>query len=157
MGTVRRAISALLFLAVMMVPASSNATIFVKTLTFDDPDDVDGLFGWGLAALGTNAVVGAPYNGTDAAGEAYLFNSDTGALLRQFDNPTPAPMDLFGWGTAVYDGDLFLTAVNDDTNGTDAGAVYRVDPDTGDLLQTYLPPGSGGLSGSRLPSAAMIW
>ena len=140
MGTVRRAISALLFCAVMVVAAASSATVFVKTLTFDDPDDVDGLFGWGLAAFGTNAIVGAPYNGTVGSGEAYLFDSETGALIRQFDNPNPADNDLFGWAVAVYDGDLFVTAVNDDAAGTDAGAVYRVDPDSGSVAPPWPAP-----------------
>jgi len=49
-------------------------------------------FGYSVAAVGDNILVGCPYDDTGArdAGAAYLFSGLTGKLLRTFSNPTPA-------------------------------------------------------------------
>ena len=72
--------------------------------TFQKPTPVaNDNFGYSVAAVGSNVLVGASRDDTGAsnAGAAYLFDSSTGALLRTFLNPTPAASDYFGCSVAA--------------------------------------------------------
>ena len=99
-------------------------------------------FGWPVAAVGGNVLVGANYDDTGAAdaGAAYLFDGTTGALLRTFVNPTPEDSDHFGSSLAAVGNNVLVSAPGDDAAGTDAGAVYLFDGSTGELLHTFLHP-----------------
>lgn len=111
--------------------------------TFSNPTPAIGdWFGVSVAALGSNVLVGARQDDTGAtdAGAAYLFDGATGALLRTFLNPTPAASDLFGYPVAAVGGNVIIGAIQDDTAGTDAGAAYLFDGSSGALLRTFTNP-----------------
>jgi len=110
-------------------------------------------FGYSVAAVGDNILVGCPYDDTGArdAGAAYLFSSSTGELLRTFSNPTPAEDDSFGWSVAGVGGNALIGAYLDDTMAPDAGAAYLFDASTGkfdgsegELLLTVVKPEPSG-------------
>jgi len=102
-------------------------------LTFPDPANpthptlaAQDRFGYSVAAVGNNVLVGAPYDdtgGTDA-GAAFLFDGSTGSLLRKFQKPTPAAYDHFGWSVTAVGDNVLIGAPWDGTGGTNAGAAY---------------------------------
>jgi hypothetical protein len=106
--------------------------------------------GWSVAALGGNAVVGAPFDDTGAtdAGAAYLFDATTGAIIKIFTNPSPAAQDWFGFSLATLDSNLIVGARLRDTVTTDAGAAYLFNGATAALLQTFTNPSA--TTGSEL-------
>ena len=75
------------------------------------PDDSD-LFGISVSLSGDLALVGAV--GDDAgevnSGAAYLFDTNTGALLQTFLNPTPAPRDGFGAPVSLSESGVLVGA-----------------------------------------------
>jgi hypothetical protein len=95
--------------------------------TFTNPfPAVNDLFGWAVAAVGTNVLIGAPNDDTGAtnSGTAYLFTSN-GTLLTALTNPTPAFNDLFGATVAALGTDrVFIGAYLDDTGAVDSGAAH---------------------------------
>ena len=143
-------------------PSSGEVHIFdrttgdwVRTLQSPNPSP-SSLFGTAVAMSGLRVLVGAPLDdtaGTDA-GAVYLFDAFTGALLKTFLNPTPAAGDDFGKAVAfVFVGGtrFAIGAPGDDTQGTNAGAVYVFDRGTdsqpnGVLTATLLKPAPIGTS-----------
>jgi len=103
---------------------------------------VDDKFGYSVAAVGSNMVVGAPFDdaGATDAGAVYVFEGATGTLLRTILNPTPATDDRFGYSVAGFGHDILIGAPGDDTGGSDSGAVYLFEATTGQLLRTFLSP-----------------
>lgn len=112
------------------VPLSSPIT-----LVNPEPDAYDNL-GWSpaLDADGTTALVGAPYEATDAGedvGSAYVFTR-TGTGERPADpvvlpHPDPGPTGRFGWSVALSaDGSTALVGApyTDTTAGESTGAAY---------------------------------
>ncbi|MFC1706546.1 LamG-like jellyroll fold domain-containing protein [Planctomycetota bacterium] len=99
-------------------------------------------FGYSVALGGGRALIGAPYDNTGASdtGAAYLFDTETGAPLRTFLNPTPEAGDYFGDSVALAGGRALIGAYPDNTGGNDAGAAYLFDTETGALLQTFQKP-----------------
>jgi len=125
--------------AVYLIDGANGALL----QTFQNPTPASNdWFGYSVAAVGSNVLVGAPYDSTGAShtGAAYLFNSASGALLRTFLNPTPAASDYFGASVAAVGNNVLVGAPNDNTGATDAGAAYLFDGATGALLQTFLNP-----------------
>ena len=80
---------------------STNGTLLT---TFTNPiPNASGMFGYSLAAVGTDRVlIGVPYDDTGAAsaGVAYLF-SGGGVLLHTFTNPEPVNYADFGFSLAA--------------------------------------------------------
>jgi len=99
-------------------------------------------FGYSVAAVGDNVLIGARYDDTGAtdAGAAYLFDAATGELLQTFLNPTPQAGDAFGRAVTGVGDKVLVGARYDDTGAEDAGAAYLFDAATGRLLQTFLNP-----------------
>ena len=99
-------------------------------------------FGFSVAAVGSNVLVGALYDDTGAGdtGAAYLFDGTSGALLKTFLNPTPAFNDTFGASVAAVGNNVLVGAPRDDTGAADAGAAYLFDGSTGALLRTFQKP-----------------
>ena len=96
--------------------------------TFNEPNPAIGSdgFGFSVAIDGDNVLIGEISDGSvgDNVGQAHLFDSITGDLLRTFNDPTPTDMDEFGTSVAL-DGDNFLVgARGDDTDGNDVGQAY---------------------------------
>jgi Leucine-rich repeat (LRR) protein len=77
-------------------------------------------------------------------------------LLARFANPTPAPGDQFGYAVSQAGQDIAIADPGDDTNGTDAGAVYVYDGGTGQLKATLLGAAAGDRFGSALASSGNL-
>lgn len=85
-------------------------------------------FGYSLAEVGDNIVVGAPMADSsefNTAGEVYMFDSSTYELLHTWTNLHPRNNGLFGWTVASFGDDVLI-------GGGDRAYLY--DSDTGDLL-----------------------
>ena len=116
-------------------------------------------YGFSVATIGTNLLVGAPEVDQPAAintGRAYLIHGDTGVTLRTFLNPTPGAGDGFGFAVAALGGNVLVGAPFDDTAGPDAGAVYLFNGATGALIKTFTNPplAPTTTSGGRSPQWA---
>jgi hypothetical protein len=106
--------------------------------TFNDPSitSLDN-FGDSVALEGSRALIGAYQDDTKApnAGQAHLFDSETGALLHTFNDPSPVSNGLFG---LMVDLDGNLVAIN----GVER--VYVFDASNGSLLRTIPNPSALG-------------
>jgi hypothetical protein len=100
------------------------------------------LFGYCVAAVGNNILVGA--YGDDAgatnSGTAHLFNGSTGALLRTFLNPNPSEYASFGTSVAAVGNNILIGADCASTGASNSGAAYLFDDSTGALLRTFVNP-----------------
>ncbi len=115
----------------------------VQTLINPTPDAFD-LFGFSVATLGTTVVVGAPNDSSSGlkTGVVYLFNGNTGQLLRTINNPNPQVQDYFGAAVAAV-GDWVLVGAPGTLNGESSqrsGVAYIFDSATGELIQTFQNP-----------------
>jgi FG-GAP repeat len=111
--------------------------------TFRSPSPSAGAqFGYSVALVGSNVLVGAPFDdaGGTGAGAAYLFDGATGQLLHTFQSPNPAAGDWFGLAVAAVGSNVLVGAVGDDTEAHDAGAAFLFDGATGALLRTFRKP-----------------
>lgn len=103
-------------------------------------------FGYSVAALGSNIIVGAYLDDTGAAdtGSAYLMNGSTGATILTINNPYPAASDNFGVSVAALGSNIIVGAYADDTAGTNSGSVYIMDGSTEGVppILTINDPGS---------------
>lgn len=116
------------------------------TLPSPDPADNSATFGTAIAAVGNDILVGAPF-ADRGRGAAYLFDGNTGSLIRKFANPNPPDFNLytndgFGGSLAVTGNDILIGASSYESQG----AVYRFNSTAGNLIETYLgkvPPGYG--------------
>ncbi|MEQ9235475.1 CHAT domain-containing protein [Coleofasciculus sp. E2-BRE-01] len=111
--------------------------------TFDNPQPVvNGFFGFSLAAVDSNILIGAFLNtsgGFTRAGQAFLFNP-TGTLLQTFDNPQPVRGGSFGISFATVGNDILIGAEGNTSGGFEAaGQAFLFNP-TGTLLQTFDNP-----------------
>jgi hypothetical protein len=99
-------------------------------------------FGYAVAVVGGNVLVGAPFDDAAAtdAGAAYLFDGTSGALLRTFQSPNPQAGDWFGIAVSAVGNNVLVGAVGDNTGAEDAGAAYLFDGATGALLHAFQKP-----------------
>ncbi|MEW5917018.1 MAG: hypothetical protein AB1762_11455, partial [Gemmatimonadota bacterium] len=106
-------------------------------------------FGYSVAAFDGKLLVGAPRDDTGAfqTGAVYLLDVETGALIRQFADPTPATGNLFGFAVASDGSRVFIGAPGDDAHGEDAGAVHVFDSSSGGFLRTIVYPEEAELGG----------
>lgn len=122
-----------------------NATTgaLVSTLVNPNPTANDS-FGGDVDISGNLAIVGARFDdpgGVSAAGQAYVFNATTGALVSTLVNPSPTTNDYFGVDVAISGNWAIVAAPDDDPGGLDsAGSVYVFDANTGALLHTLTAP-----------------
>ena len=106
-------------------------------------------FGYSVAAMGQNVLVGARNDetGADGVGAVYLFDGETGNLLQSFLNPTQRasgdPSD-FGRTVAAVGDNVFVGARWDDSGDHQAGSAFLFDGATGELLQTFTSPTPSG-------------
>ncbi|MGE0683534.1 MAG: integrin alpha [Candidatus Binatia bacterium] len=137
--------------------------------TFQAPQRQIGAgFGWSVSALGdlnadgvSELIVGA--FGQDGEGKAFVFDGDTGKLLRTLESPQPPSGSAFGWSVANA-GDLDKDGVADILVGapystvgpiTVQGRVYAFSGKDGKLLRTLEDPqpAAGEVFGWRVTSA----
>lgn len=112
-------------------------------LMIEDPTPVSyELFGYSVAIQGNNVLVGARYDYTGGlgAGAAYLYDAATGALLRTFNNPSPANNDYFGESVAISANRVLIGASGDNAGAGNAGAAHLFDGASGALLRTFNNP-----------------
>jgi hypothetical protein len=105
------------------------------------PDNND-LFGAAISLSGGKALIGAPLDGTTGtgSGRAYVYDS-SGALLRTFENPTPATNDQFGGAVSLSGNQALVGAQRDALGGTASGVAHLYDVTTGGLTNTFSNPG----------------
>jgi hypothetical protein len=123
--------------------AAAQSPDYPPTLTIRNPEPAAAAqFGYAVAMVGTNVLVGAPFDDGAAtdAGAAYLFDGSTGALLQTFRSPNPAAGDWFGIAVAAVGGNVLVGALGDDTGAVDAGAAYLFDGKTGALVRAFQKP-----------------
>ena len=131
------------------------------TATFQAPVREQGaFFGSSISIFGDNILIGAGGNyGPSAAhnpvasyeGGAYLFNKNTGALIRDFTPSTGMDGgDQFGASVRLTGNYAVMTAAGDDDAGTNSGATYVFDSQSGDLVFKATGVVASRLVGSRL-------
>jgi hypothetical protein len=96
-------------------------------------------FGAAVAALGKQVLIGAP--GDDVA---YLFDRDTGAVVRVLTNPAAPPLSggRFGATVAVTNTGLLVGAPGNEARppSTRLGAVYLINAQNGEVIQSVAHP-----------------
>lgn len=120
---------------------------------FSDPDcqDVEPRFGRAVAVSGNMVVVGAPKRRN--TGGVFLFDISKGNnKVRMFYNDDIKLHDNFGASVAIADGMVVVGAFKEDTDGTNSGAVYIFNADTGDLKHRLAAPNAAAedYCGSRV-------
>lgn len=98
-------------------------------------------------ALGDGVVaVGMSRDDDNGAysGSAYLFDSLTGLQIAKLLPSDGSTRDFFGASIAVSDGVVAIGAQGDDDNGTDSGAVYLFDAQTGSQQIKLVPDDGSG-------------
>jgi FG-GAP repeat protein/PEP-CTERM motif-containing protein len=106
--------------------------------TFDNPAPAyDDMFGWSVASMGSNVLIGAPGDAweTTRSGQVYLFDGQTGSQLQTFADPTPSNSDFFGYALASSGNTVFVGAPFGGWGG-----VYAYAADTGEFQQAYQNP-----------------
>lgn len=97
-------------------------------------------FGARAAIDGNLIVVGAHLEDPSAivdAGQAYVFDATTGALVSTLLNPNPTSQDYFGISVAISGNLAIVGAYQDDPGGvTSAGTAYVFNATTGALVAT---------------------
>jgi FG-GAP repeat len=112
-----------------------------------------GDFGYSIGISGTTMAVGAPgenVSGMYQAGNVYVFDLKTGALLKTLTSPTPQAGGIFGFSVAVYGHDVVAAAPGESAGShLSAGHVYIFNAKTGSLVTTLSSPAPqyGGVFG----------
>jgi len=123
--------------------AAATAHLGDLLRTFADPNlNGKSWFGYSVAVLGDNVLVGAPTNRA-----VYLFEGSTGKLLRTFVTPEAALGRLFGWYVVAVGKNALIAdpGYGVETDGTvvnvkPSGRVYLFNGQTGELLHTFANP-----------------
>ncbi|MGZ9108869.1 MAG: LamG-like jellyroll fold domain-containing protein [Micavibrio sp.] len=119
-----------------------NATTGALVSTLNPPSQAAGdLFGTSTAISGDLVAVGATEAAANDAGEAYVFNATTGALVSTLVNPNASVGDNFGVNIAIS-GNLVVVGDNFDDPGavSAAGSAYIFNATTGALITTLVNP-----------------
>src|SRR5439155_1285746 len=107
-------------------------------------------FGASIAARDSAVVIGAPGNqdspgaafAEDGAGAVYLFEGESGRLLREFQNPGDRG-DLFGSSVTAVGSDVLIGApLADVASVLDAGRAYLFNAGTADPPRVFTKPGA---------------
>ena len=124
-----------------------------KTIQLTSPDpQVNGYFGYSVAINGSTVAVGAPGQAVgdlSAAGEAYTFNAESGALILGFSSPLAATGGGFGHSVALSSKLFVVGAPGEGGSGEymDSGHVYAFSTSTGDLELNLTSPNSQKVGG----------
>jgi len=126
----------------------------LQTLPSPDPADNSATFGKAIAAVGNDILIGAPF-ADRGRGAAYLFDGNTGSLIRKFSNPNPPDSNLytndgFGGSLAVTGSDILIGANSYESQG----AVYRFNSTTGNPIETYLATDFGSVWDNVQPASS---
>jgi len=122
-----------------------RATTGALISTLSSPNSqTDGWFGSAVAISGNDVVIGAydeNASGYDGAGNAYIFDATTGALVRTLTSPNAQAGGAFGSAVAISGTTVVVGAPEEyvDRN-SEAGHAYVFDATTGALLSTLTSP-----------------
>lgn len=140
-------------------------SIFLKSTGEGSPsyNTTSGEYGESIALDGPFLIVGAPNETSDGyvgAGNAYVYNSTSGALLESLTSPSPQKLGNFGWFVAGS-GDLaIIGAPGESSSGVaNAGQVYIFNVMTGKLLDTLTSPNAqprGAFGGDVSASGSLL-
>jgi hypothetical protein len=125
-----------------------DATTLAKTLTINDPHPSSSSeFGWAMDSDATRLLVGAPQFGSSFGGEAYLFDAQTGALLRTIPYPESESNAGFGRSVAMIGDYAVIGAPDVDfanrAGSLNTGAFYVIDLSTGAVAAKIFDPAPG--------------
>src|SRR5213083_277673 len=121
--------------------------------TLVDPTPLGGdQFGFSIATVGTDVVVGVPLAGARDTGLAYLLDGPSGALRVTFQKPIPVAGDFFGAAVASEGDEVLVGAPLDSKTAPKAGAAYLFRRDTATLERTFQSPApaAGDLFGAAV-------
>ena len=117
----------------------TSTTPTMPSIILNNPDPAQSeYFGNSVAISGNRVVIGCfgdAHPATTGAGRAYIYdlNSATPEVPELvLDNPTPAEFDYFGHSVAVSGATVVVGAIQDDTDGNNAGIAYVFDLTTPD-------------------------
>ena len=130
------------FTALIPLTGFAQQISFALSQTFENPEpDADESFGWAVAIDGNNVLIGAAGGGrpTPVAGEAYLFDANTGQLIQTFENPNPVIGDKFGHSVAIAGNNVLIGETRSEV-GAVAGEAYLFNARTGQLVRTFVNP-----------------
>jgi len=97
-------------------------------------------FGFSIATIGTDVLVGVPLAGARDVGLAYLLDDVTGAPGVIFEKPIPAAGDFFGAAVAADGDEVLVGAPLDSGAAPNAGAAYLFRRDTATLERAFQSP-----------------
>jgi len=120
---------------------ASFAASYPVTLNTPNPTR-DGDFGFPVAINGNLAIVGAcgeTGNGVAGAGNVYIFNTTSWALMHRLTTPNPTVGGLFGYSVGIS-GKLVIVGARFENN--EAGNAYIFNALSGTLLRTLKDPNS---------------
>ena len=110
---------------------------------FENPTPAeDDSFGWSVAAVGDNVLIGAYLDDTEApdAGAAYLFDGDTGELLLTVVKPGSYGSEWLGFAVAAAGDNLLVGSYHGEADGIYPGTAHLFDGSTGGLIRTFVNP-----------------
>ena len=153
-----RLVSVAVLLGLVFAPASPSAAGTVGDLlrTYTSPSvSPAGQYaslGLSLDVYGTNVLAGAPGDGPGwiYPGSVYLFDTQSGAVIRKFNNPNQDTTSTQYANAACAVGTRVLVGASEyDTSVQMSGAAFLFDGSTGSLEHTLLPgtPTSGAQYG----------
>ena len=118
----------------------------VATLTSPNAEG-SGAFGWSVAVNGNTIVVGAywevnaKYIERAYAGNAYIFNAETGNLVATLTSPNAQTYGDFGYAVALNGNMIAVGAVDETAGGySQAGNAYFFNVETGALVANLTSP-----------------
>lgn len=129
----------------------------VSTLSSPKPKS-DGSFGCSVALSGGLAIAGAdgePFKKDFGAGNAYIFNASTGALVTTLSSPNAQSNGGFGYSVGVSGKLAIVGAYNENASSTSiqgAGNAYVFNSNKGTLISTLTSPNAqdGGSFGNSV-------
>lgn len=127
----------------------------VLARTFHNPQPGSGdLFGHAIAVSGNRLAVAATEDSSfsSMSGAVYVFDLESGSLLYSIANPSPDPLDEFGWSLQWVGDSLLVGAVGEDYLGlADSGIAYLFNGSGSLVLTLHNPePAAGDVFGGSV-------
>lgn len=97
-------------------------------------------FGFAVATVGNDVVVGEPQAGSAGFGVAYLLDGTSGARKATYRNPVPVAGDFFGAAVAGADQHVVVGAPFDGRAAPNGGAAYLFELASGTVLRSFESP-----------------
>lgn len=135
-------LAAFVLISAWHLPCRSLAAIPLQLSLSHPAPESNGGFGRAVAATDNRIFVGALTTdlGANGSGAAYLFDRQSGDLLRTLADPEPRSNALFGTAVAMFGDDLLVSTLSTTTEGPKPGRAYLFDGVTGNLLHTFTSP-----------------